>query len=1023
MRWLLMLLVLATALPMIGLLGYYVKRESELAMDRAQRLSKSMSEVAVAGTLAFILEQERVLSVVAQRPIVREMNPANCDPSFVVLMNLQSYLADVKTVDLNGLSVCSTAKPADSIHRTIGDPSWLHDIIRRNTFVAGRVQKDNYTGQLILVMAQPVRDDQGAIKGALQFVVNLAAFNPVVPASLPSDMVTIIMDADGTVIARSAEPEKWVGKSLLNTPLFKQIKTKSQGWVTSIGIDGVERLYAFTQIGKTGWTVSSGIASSSMYASVNANAWRTALFSALILLLSTGLSWLVSRKISQPIAALQAAVQGVTRGELNQRAPVSGPLEIADTAVGMNAMLDQLLLVGRQLHSSEAQYRALFDASPDVIYVICEDKVVLLNPAGMRLFGVTTPDSLIDSLRNVIQDRQFVPFTEHTLWIPSGERVDVEVTTAPFDFQGRPANLSILREVTERKKAENSLRESEARYARVIEGSDEGFWDWDIGARTLNVSPRFESMLGYATGEWHVTPSQWSAHVHPDDLHHVMASLTKHTTGASEKHDVELRVKTKSGDWKWILLRSKVLLRDARGRARIMSGTHTDITERKKSEALIWQQANTDALTGLPNRRMLRDRMEQAIKRCKRENTQLAVLFIDLDLFKEINDTLGHAKGDALLIKAAHRLRSCVREFDTVAHQGGDEFTVVLEDLDARPVELIAQNILISLEQSFQLGDDQAFITASIGITVYPDDASDIEGLFQSADQALYAAKAAGRNRFSYFTSALQESAQFRMRLTNDLRRAMAENQLKVYYQPIINLSDGHIYKAEALIRWLHPTRGLVSPSEFIPLAESSGLIVEIGDWIFRQAAEQVKRWRGLYHPMFQISVNKSPMQFTDDGLVHRNSINYLHSIGLPGNALVVEITEGLLLASRTDVREQLQDLRRAGIGVSLDDFGTGYSSLSYLQKYDIDYVKIDQSFVRNLLPFSKDLALCKAIIVMAHELGMKVVAEGVETVAQRDLLTAAGCDYGQGYLFSRPVPVAQFEALLTSASTAISLP
>ncbi len=918
MRWWLALLVLATALPMIGLLGYNVARESRLAVDRAQRLSKSMSGVAVIGTLAFIAEQERVLALLAQRTIVREMNPQNCDPSFQVLTHLRAYLANVATVDLNGLSVCSVIQPADGVRRHIGDPSWLREMIKRNAFVAGRVQKGIYTGDLILVLAHPVHNDQGAITGALEFVVNLTAFNPVVPAALPAGMVTVIIDSDGTVIARSADPEKWVGQSLRDQPIFKEIQTQSQGWVTSPGIDGVERLYAFAPVGQTGWTVASGLSSSGIYADVNSSARRTVLLGLVIVLLSSGLVVLISRKINQPVAALQATVQGVIRGQLDQRAPVAGPLEIAETAAGMNAMLDQLQVA---------------------------------------------------------------------------------------------------------EQAEDALRESEARYARVIEGSDEGFWDWDIGAKTFNVSPRFESMLGYATGEWHVTPDQWPANVHPDDLPHVITSLANHTKGLTEKHDVELRVKTKSGDWKWILLRSKVLVRDARGRARVMSGTHTDITDRKQAEALIWQQANTDALTGLPNRRMLRDRLEQAIKRCKRENAQLAVLFIDLDLFKEVNDTLGHGKGDALLMEAAHRLRSRVRESDTVARQGGDEFTVVIQELDARRVEQIAQNILASLAESFQLGDDQAFITASIGIAVYPDDANDIEDLFKSADQALYAAKAAGRNRFSYFTQALQKSAQFRMWVTHDLRHALAGHQLRVYYQPIIDLTDGQIYKAEALVRWQHPVRGLVSPAEFIPLAESSGLIVEVGDWVFRQAAEQVKRWRDVHHASFQISVNKSPVQFADDGRVQKAWFEHLRHLALPGNALVVEITEGLLLASRTDVMERLQDLRRAGIGISLDDFGTGYSSLSYLQKYDIDYVKIDQSFVRNLVPASKDLALCKAIIVMAHELGMKVVAEGVETAEQRELLTAAGCDYGQGYLFSRPVPVVQFEALLASGVPPISQP
>ena len=434
---------------------------------------------------------------------------------------------------------------------------------------------------------------------------------------------------------------------------------------------------------------------------------------------------------------------------------------------------------------------------------------------------------------------------------------------------------------------------------------------------------------------------------------------------------------------------------------------------------MIWQQANTDVLTGLPNRRMLYDRLDQAIRRSNRDGARVAVLFIDLDQFKEVNDTLGHGKGDQLLIEAARRISRGMRDSDTVARQGGDEFTVILPELgDTGRVEQVAHSIVTALSERFQLGDDEAFISASIGVTMYPDDALDLEGLLKCADQALYAAKAEGRNRFSYFKPILRQSAHARMRLTNDLRQALAGEQFRVFYQPMVDLSDGSIYKAEALIRWQHPVHGLVSPAEFIPLAESSGLIVEMGNWVFRQAAQQVKQWRAQYRSDFQISVNKSPVQFLDGGVAQKSWFRHLASLGLPGSSLVIEITEGMLLASRDDVMAQLFDLRAEGMAISLDDFGTGYSSLSYLQKYDIDYVKIDQSFVRHLVPGSKNLALCKAIIVMAHELGMKIVAEGIETAEQQALLTSAGADFGQGYLFARPLPAEEFEAMLATSLT-----
>jgi EAL domain-containing protein (putative c-di-GMP-specific phosphodiesterase class I) len=317
------------------------------------------------------------------------------------------------------------------------------------------------------------------------------------------------------------------------------------------------------------------------------------------------------------------------------------------------------------------------------------------------------------------------------------------------------------------------------------------------------------------------------------------------------------------------------------------------------------------------------------------------------------------------------------------------------------------------VERVFQLGNEQVFVSASIGITLYPTDAQEIDGLFKNADQALYVAKGAGRNRYSFFTPSLQEAAQTRARLAADLRLGLQERQFKLVYQPIVELATGSVHKAEALIRWLHPTRGLVSPAHFIPIAESSGLIADIGEWVFHQAALQVRHWRETLHPDFQISVNKSPAQFHHERDGRKPWSQQLADLGLPGRSIVVEITEGLLLDTSRRVTEHLLELGDAGIEVSLDDFGTGYSSLSYLQKFDIDFIKIDQSFVRHLIPASTDLALCKAIILMAHELGMKVVAEGVETAQQRDLLAAAGCDYAQGYLFSRPVAAADFEAFL----------
>ena len=441
--------------------------------------------------------------------------------------------------------------------------------------------------------------------------------------------------------------------------------------------------------------------------------------------------------------------------------------------------------------------------------------------------------------------------------------------------------------------------------------------------------------------------------------------------------------------------------------------------ERKRTAETIWRHANYDSLTRLPNRRLFRDRLQQEILKARRTDRSVALLFVDLDRFKEVNDALGHHAGDLLLSEAACRIRDCVRATDTVARLGGDEFTVIMSDLaDPDRVGEIAQAMLLALATPFVLEAEMAYVSASIGITIFPGDADNVESLLKNADQAMYAAKEQGRNRFSYFTASMQAIAQTRLMLCNDLRNAIAAGQLEVYLQPIVALATGDILKAEALLRWHHPTRGMVGPAHFIPLAEETGLINEIGDWVFKEAARTAKRWydAGLLEAtddgIIQISVNKSPRQFFS-GNTHETWIDYLQEIGLPAKCIAIEITEGLLLDDRPEAAAKLMQFRAAGFQISLDDFGTGYSALSYLKRFPLDFIKIDQSFVRDMDTVHGDQAIVEAIIVMAHKLGLKVIAEGVETLEQCELLKAAGCDYGQGYLFAKPMPAA--EMILTT--------
>ncbi len=576
-----------------------------------------------------------------------------------------------------------------------------------------------------------------------------------------------------------------------------------------------------------------------------------------------------------------------------------------------------------------------------------------------------------------------------------------------------------LRQQTEHelKSAEEVLRFSNQRLLSHHEHTPLAVIEWNADFEVIYWNKAAEAIFGYTKEEAlgrHAVGLIVSEKLH-NEVNKVWEDLINSTGG--KRHTNENITK----DGRIVLCEwYNTPLQDHNGKVIGAASLADDITERKLSEEVIWRQANFDKLTGLPNRNMFHDRLSQEINKSKRAGQSLALLLIDLDEFKEVNDTLGHDTGDVLLQEVAYRIKECIRESDTVARLGGDEFIIILSELpDNTKVENIAQLIMNKLTEVFYIKDEAVHVSGSIGITLYPSDATDIDVLMKNADQAMYEAKKKGRNRFSYFTKSLQDVAQARLKLSNALRLAVIENQFMVYFQPIINLNTGRIYKAEALLRWQHPERGIVSPLEFIPLAEETGLINKIGDWVFRESARWAKQWTEQYDEDFQVSINMSPVQFkSEQHDFTQEWAQHLQELGLSGKNMVVEITEGLLLHAEPEVFSKLLWLRDAGVQVAIDDFGTGYSSLAYLKKFHIDYLKIDQSFTRNLEVGSNDIALSEAIIVMAHTLGLNVIAEGVETEGQQKLLVDAGCDFAQGYLYSKPVPADEFEALLKSERT-----
>jgi diguanylate cyclase (GGDEF)-like protein/PAS domain S-box-containing protein len=683
--------------------------------------------------------------------------------------------------------------------------------------------------------------------------------------------------------------------------------------------------------------------------------------------------------------------------------------------------LDSGLKPERLRHEQEqAHFNELYLLAPSGYFVVGFDgRILQANVAGSRLIGVARADAGRHRFRDFVRRawrEEFDAFFESAVNSRAPRRKQLEmicadhgapgpvVLQASADGSGQACRIVV--EPVDGKLA--ALERSEERFRRIVHCADEGIWEIDALGFITFVNPKMAALLGCEIEDLLEQP--------------LARFMDEEGKARFESHDVrrqhargertEFKFIRRDGAELWTSAATTPIF-DVAGNYLGALALVTDITRSRASAERIWHQANFDELTGLPNRHMFRDRLAQEMRKADRGATFVALLYIDLDHFKEVNDRLGHAVGDTLLAEAARRVKACVRATDTLARLGGDEFTVILAGMDrVGSVDRIAQSIVDALARPFELAGELASVSASVGIALYPADARELPDLLSHADQAMYASKNAGRNRYSYFTPDLQEAALARRVIAGDLRTAIEQQQFEILYQPIVSLRTGAVHKAEALLRWRHPTRGLLAPAQFIPFAESNGLIVEIGDWVFREAARQVQRWQRSIAPDFQVSVNKSPVQFRRDGGQYQGWLDYLRELQLPPQSIVVEISEGALTGAADALLSRLAQYRMLGLQVALDHFGTGYASLAYLKRYDIDFVKIDPSLAQTLDGVDGELALYEAIVAMSHKLGLKVVAEGVETPAQRTLLRDAGCDYAQGWIFGHPMTAAELEKL-----------
>ena len=605
---------------------------------------------------------------------------------------------------------------------------------------------------------------------------------------------------------------------------------------------------------------------------------------------------------------------------------------------------------------------------------------------------------------------------EKCIILKDGRKIWFEIYTYPlFTEQGTVSHvIEYTREITDRKLSEKTLRESVERYVLSVRGANDGLWDWNINSNLIYYSARWKSMLGFEEGDITSSPGEWLNRVHPDDRLQLEKEISSHIDGHIPHFKSEYRILHKDGSYRWVLSRGLVIRNNSTGACRI-AGAMTDITEWKQAEEQLMFDALHDSLTGLPNRVLFMDRLKHAINRERRQSEYMfAVLFLDMDRFKVFNDSLGHSSGDQLLIAVSQRLQESLRPGDTVARFGGDEFAILLEDLKYRGEALaIVERIQEKLSMSFNLSGQEVFTSASIGIAFSATGYDQPEHMLRNADIAMYQAKSNGNAQCEIFDAGMYASAVARLQMETDLRQAVKQNEFVLHYQPIVSMRSGRITGLEALVRWRHPVRGLIGPSEFIPIAEETGLIIGLGEWVLKEACRQLKIWDSQFSsgPPLTISVNISSKQLLPNLLELIKRL--LRETAIEPDRLILEITESMIMENAELVAPLLQQLKNLDIKLYIDDFGTGYSSLSYLHHFPVDVLKIDRSFVARVGENGENLEIVRAIASLAHSLDMDVIAEGVETENQLMQLKALECEYVQGYFFSEPLDNKRIISLL----------
>ncbi len=902
----LIVLVLALLLPFLAYILYSAKTEEREARARAQEETLVFARLLSARIDDHVSQMGQLLNTLSHAVSVNPASAASNDRFLRTLKEgLPKFISELAVWTPEGNNIGNLLPVDDRATLSIGNWQFFRETLKKRGWAVEGPFLSRGSREFTMIFTQAIVDTGGRVTGVVSASMRLSEFRDVLGrgTTLPQGTVTTLLDPNGIVLARSLNPEIWIGETLIGTKAIRQVLVKREGSIELDAEDGVSRLAGFATARDVPWMVYIGTPTDVALAPVNLQLRNRLITSSVILLSLLVVAMFLGGRISKPLRQLATDAKAFGEGALDRRTQVAASGEVGVLATTLNQMAaaiqtrtSELKDSESRLRQSEARLRTIIESEPDCVTVLGRNgHVQEINAAGLKMFEAQT----LDEVRGK----------------------DISAVIVP-EYRD---NVHLMQR-------------------RVIAGESVNF--------------DFELIGLKGTRRW-------------------MSCVAAPLPGENGEVIGQLAI------------------------AR-------DITERKLTADRIEHLATRDGLTDLPNRTLLNDRLQQVLATAHRDGKSLAVMFIDLDRFKNINDSLGHQAGDAVLRETALRLSACLRENDTVARQGGDEFIVLLPESDGPAAALVARKILDTITQPVNFDGHDLVVQASIGIALHPENGDEASTLLRNADAAMYYAKAMGRNNHQFFMVQMNETLQLRMTMESALRRAFAANELRLHYQPQIAIESGMIIGHEGLVRWAHPERGLIAPSEFIQLAEDSGLIIALGEWVLREGCRQVAYWQHL-GKQFRLAINVSARQFQNKEFANMVS-RILAQTGCNPRLLELEITEDTLVKHNAAILEVMAQLSPMGITLSIDDFGSSYSSLIYVKRLNIRKLKIAPSFIRNL-DNADDAAIVRATIQLARNLSLEVVAEGIETQSQLDFLREAGCHLGQGYHFGRPQPASEHVA------------